>query len=255
MSIPAPTGPTAIERRAETPYYQQLARILEGRLGSGEIPASTRLPSESALCREFGVSRATVRQAFQHLEARGAVHRVTNRGVFAGGRDTESGWSVRDDGFLENAVTQRDRPVTTRVVRSGDVVLPAFVHEEFDLPPGSEGFALVRVRFLDGIPAAYSVDHFPAQLGAVVAEAPGVLAGTASLSTLLTSSGYRLQRSRRSMRAVLPSDEVVEGLAIDPGTPVVQVRATSCTADGLPFDVSETHINTAVVPLEIALDR
>lgn len=253
MSFPALAGSASIERRSEVPYYQQLAHVLEGRLQSGDIPPSTRLPSESALCKEFGVSRATVRQALRHLESRGLVRRVMNRGVFAGAPDIHAGWTIQESEFLENALTHQNRSVSTKVIRSGEITLPQFAQRELDLPPGSAGFALVRLRFLDSVPAVFSINYFPPRVGAVVAEASETLAGTASLTDLLVSAGYRLQGAHRSVRAALPPKEVAEGLQVKSRTPLVQIRSTSWTPDNYRFDVYETYVNTAVVPLEIVI--
>lgn len=252
MSFGQP-GPVGIARDSEVPYYQQLSRALEDRIRSGAIARGARLPSEHALCREFGVSRATVRQAFQHLETQGVVHRVANRGVFAGGRDAQRGWSVPQDDFLENALTHRNPSVTTQVIRSGAVVLPDFAHRELGLPPGSEGFMLARLRLVGGTTAALSLDYLPPELGAVVADALEVPSGTASLSFLLAASNYPTQRTHRSMRGVLPPDEVAESLGIDRVTPVMQIRSTSWTSSGLCFHVCETYVNTDVVPLELSV--
>ena len=51
--------------------------ILRDRLG-----ATTRLPTESELCRSFGVSRTVVREALQQLAARGIIHSVAGSGSY-----------------------------------------------------------------------------------------------------------------------------------------------------------------------------
>lgn len=62
--------------------YEEVAEeikswILEGRLKPGE-----RLPSEEELLRRFGVSRASLREAFRLLESMGLVETVLGRGRF-----------------------------------------------------------------------------------------------------------------------------------------------------------------------------
>ncbi|WP_171024199.1 GntR family transcriptional regulator [Microbacterium sp. 5K110] len=51
-----------IERVSPVPYYEQLFEILRDRIAQGDIAEEERLPSELELCREFGLSRATVRR-------------------------------------------------------------------------------------------------------------------------------------------------------------------------------------------------
>lgn len=58
-----------VQDRASQVIVDQLKRLIrEGRLATGD-----RLPSERALCQEFGVSRVTVREALRILESTGQV--------------------------------------------------------------------------------------------------------------------------------------------------------------------------------------
>ena len=75
---------SVIERNSPTPYYDQLFVILSERIASGTIPVGEKLASEHELCEEFGLSRATVRQALSKLENEGLAERIPRRGVFAG---------------------------------------------------------------------------------------------------------------------------------------------------------------------------
>jgi len=67
MSDP-PSPPRRKERLADQLYGQILQDIVAGTLAEG-----ARLPSEQALCRRFGVSRPTVREALMRLHADGLI--------------------------------------------------------------------------------------------------------------------------------------------------------------------------------------
>ncbi|MFF1898609.1 GntR family transcriptional regulator [Streptomyces sp. NPDC058206] len=63
-------------------HYAQLAKIIEGKIRSGEYGAGTRLPGELLLSQEFGVGSNTVRRALDILRESGLVVTVRARGSF-----------------------------------------------------------------------------------------------------------------------------------------------------------------------------
>jgi DNA-binding FadR family transcriptional regulator len=73
------TAPIRRVRKA----YEQVADQLRELIGEGVLPPGARLPSEQLLARDFGVSRATVREALRVLAAENLVR--TMKGGIAGG--------------------------------------------------------------------------------------------------------------------------------------------------------------------------
>ncbi len=69
-----------VDQRDPTPLYQQLAKILRTQISSGEI--TDKLPSESYLQQQHGVSRGTVRRAIEILTSEGLVYTIGARGTF-----------------------------------------------------------------------------------------------------------------------------------------------------------------------------
>jgi GntR family transcriptional regulator len=242
----------SIDRQSAVPYYQQLAFVLEGRISSGDIESGAKLPSENELSVEFELSRATVRQALQFLESRGLAQRVPNRGVFATKPVDGTGWVIQGkEGFLENAMGHQNRAITTRVVRSGAAQFEPDVCASLQLPEGSTGFELVRVRSLEGTPALFSTNYSPPVLVPILASATEVLSGTASLSALLAQAGFVLGGANRIIRARRPTTEIAQALAIDENEPMLCIRSTSWTPDGLRYDVYETWVRSDIIPLEV----
>jgi DNA-binding LacI/PurR family transcriptional regulator len=62
--------------------YQQLADIIIGKISSNEIAVGNRIPPERELCKTFGVSLDTVRDALSNLVRDGYIARKRKLGTF-----------------------------------------------------------------------------------------------------------------------------------------------------------------------------
>lgn len=241
-----------IVRDSPTPYYVQLFEILRDGILSQRYHVDDRLPSEQELCREYGLSRATVRQALSKLEGEGLARRVAGRGFFAADRSEVNGWSVQDaDGFLELQLRHGRTGVTTQVL-SSEYEVPA-EHARLALGLGSRDrvLALKRVRSLDGEIAMYSTNWFPEKLAPIIESSEDVLSGSGSVNVRLRSAGYTTESAHRIIEAVPASPEVANCLEISIGTPVLRIRSLGLNQAGVKFDYYETWVLTDVLPLEV----
>jgi GntR family transcriptional regulator len=246
------TSDSPINRQSAVPYYQQLARMLEERITNGAIARGEKLPSENALSVTYGLSRATVRQAMQYLESRGAAQRIHNRGVFANEPPDGTGWVIQGkEGFLENAIGHQHRSVSTQVLRSGTVSLPLEACRALELADDARGFELVRLRSMDGAPALFSTNYSPPILVSTLTGATDVLTGQAALTTLLSEAGFTMAGANRIIRAAHPTPEVAAALEISDTEPLLRIRSISWTSEGLRYDLYETWVRSDVIPLEV----
>lgn len=65
-----------------TPKYAQVIQAIRARIESGEYPPGSKLPSETELVAEWGVSRSTIVRALQTLALTGWIVREHGRGSF-----------------------------------------------------------------------------------------------------------------------------------------------------------------------------
>lgn len=71
-----------LNNNAPMPMYLQLADYLSQKIKDGVYAVGDKLPSESSLCKEFTISRITVRQALNLLMQQDLVYSVQGKGVF-----------------------------------------------------------------------------------------------------------------------------------------------------------------------------
>jgi DNA-binding FadR family transcriptional regulator len=88
--------------------YEQLATVLRDRIASGALPPGERLPSETAIAQQAGVSRSTVREALRKLEEAGFVERKSPKAMVVRSQTTN------DSAYRELKHALRRQRVTFR---------------------------------------------------------------------------------------------------------------------------------------------
>jgi GntR family transcriptional repressor for pyruvate dehydrogenase complex len=81
--------------------YEDVAQQIRTQIANGTIVAGERLPVESALAANFGVSRSTIREALRVLGSEGLIR--TTRGVNGGSFVVESDSGAVSE-YLENRI-------------------------------------------------------------------------------------------------------------------------------------------------------
>ena len=71
-----------LSMESDIPLYSQLVNIIKRNITAGTLNPGDQLPSESELCKNFDISRSTVRQAVSMLEDEGLVVRKQGRGTY-----------------------------------------------------------------------------------------------------------------------------------------------------------------------------
>lgn len=132
--------------RSVVSRYIQLATLFRRRVDSGQWPVGSQIPTIEDLAEEFGVARATIRQALGMLEADGLVSRFRAKGTFVNRRGTEQLWhDVLTDwrGLLNSR-----EGAEIEVLEDGEVrTLPDRMHDIGALAPA---YRRLRRRHLRG---------------------------------------------------------------------------------------------------------
>ncbi len=71
-----------INKYSNEPLYCQLRSIIIRKIESGEYREDEKISSELELCKEYNISRPTVRQAISELTNNGYLYKVRGKGTF-----------------------------------------------------------------------------------------------------------------------------------------------------------------------------
>ena len=239
LERPSESGPVrngrAQVRTGEPPdgAAQPKYRLLHDALGAliRDLPAGSGMPTERELCERFGVSRGTVRQALDHLEAEQRIYRHQGRGTFVAGPKMDHLLELSSHTALFRA---RSMEPGSRLIGVSRVPAPVEVAAMLALAEGEEILQIERVRLADDEPLAVEVLHLAARHFDGIA---AVLGESQSLYELLRARfGVELAWAEETIEAALSPCREASLLGIPAGAPVLVLCRQSFDAIGRPVE-------------------
>lgn len=179
----------------ETPKYVWLKKELEGQIKKLHAGGGNCLPTERALCQQYGLSRVTVRRALEELEKEGAIRRIQGKGAFLS-REKIQQPLVHLSSFSED---MRARNMTAGAKVLALETLPAsdLVAENLHVGVGSPVLMLKRLRLANTQPMAIETCYLIDSVGSVIKD---VITDNESLYDLLfRSCGVKVVSANQSI--------------------------------------------------------
>ena len=209
------------------PLYHQLRELLGEKIESGEWASGHRLPGEYDLAVEFGVSRATVRQAMQLLENQGLVERIQGRGTFVGRP------KVAND-LLSLWVFAPPRESEIRPLHLKTVPASPTLAANLAIEPSAEVYELQRLIWMEEEPLMLITSWLPEALFPGFetrhkAEVPI----SRTVATYRSMSGFH---QHKEVEVTILDASEAELLHANPGAPAMLLTYQNRFADDLPFE-------------------
>ncbi|MFV1366061.1 GntR family transcriptional regulator [Mycolicibacterium elephantis] len=239
------------------PAYQTLREKLRDEIAAGRYRDGARLPTESELVAAHGLSRQTVRRAFQDLVAEGMVYRVPGKGTYASDPGRRY---LRQLGSIEDLMSLSDD--TTMEVLSGlrrrvDVDAASRLRLDDDVV-----FSVVlrRLHGADpGVPFVSTTVHLVPWAAAALADEPELADGAVGTQTVIGLLEPHLAEpitEAAQWITVAPADEAVAA-AVDcaPGHPMLRVDRLYSDAGGRPVELSVSHFLPEQYTYRVTLRR
>jgi GntR family transcriptional regulator len=234
------------EGSAEASAYRQVASGLRRAIAAGQYPAGRRLPTEAELVTATGLSRQTVRRAFQELVTDGAIYRVRGRGTFAvpgDGKYLRSFGSV-DDLMALSLDTEMQVVEPLHVLASLDAAGRLQVDDDVVM-------AMSFVRLHEGAPFCYTRVHVPLELGrrlrdlpemAELAE-PGACGRVTVISLIERVSDHPIHGAWQNATAEAATAELARRLGCAAGLPVLRIDRLYRDRELRPLELAVNHFN------------
>lgn len=200
------------------PLYRQVSDRLLATIMAGDMAPGAPLPTESALCAQFGVSRITVRRALDELSERRLIVRRRGVGTFVNGGD-ESPWSVTLTGFLEEVLSPNRLVVERETIANPPADVLAFAK----LPAGPRLKLFEATNYLpEGAPLAHLHYYFPLPIGERLSAR--ALAGSTHVIKLVERAvGRTVDHAEQVIEATIARGKIARSLRLRAGTSVLRI--------------------------------
>lgn len=216
------------------PRYQQLKDLIIGRISSGELQPSDRVPSENELVEAMSVSRMTANRALRELNDEGYVERVAGRGTFVS--DYRSQSHLLEVHNIADEIALRGHTHSSQVIRQSLQHARGEVASALHVKQGTDVCHLLLVHAENGVPIQLEDRHVVASF------APDCLQQdfqAITPSAYLTSIAP-LQEAEQVVRASMPNRAVKKHLQTEDNEPcLVVIRRT--WSRGRPVTFARLH--------------
>lgn len=209
--------------------YQRVEAELRERIATGVYRSGEQLPAEVALCREFGLSRITIRRALEGLAASHLVTRQRGRGTLVADPDSITK-SLTLTGFIEDAIPWN----RYEVLSDEEAPAPKEVAEMLHLPEEKVMRRVVAVNRPGGKPLSVSEFFFPSRFAGLV-RPEDFVGGTTVVRLIESRSGMALAHAEQLVEAAMPPKAVARHLGIAAGTPVLRTLRCFFAEGRVPF--------------------
>ena len=205
------------------PMYYQLKHIIIDKIQSGELKADDRLPTESEFCKQYGVSKAPVRQALSELEDEHYIYKIRGKGSFVlSGYIKQKGDQLKS--FSEGIIALGHTPGAQLIEKKMMKADPETARN-LNIAEGDEVLSVVRLRFIDGEIYSLNYSHFS------LAQFPELdevdFGATSMVEEIRNKLGAEMTVATVILEATATSHKMSKLLKRKVGSPLLQMNRTT----------------------------
>lgn len=221
------------------PMYRQIADALREKISAGELKPGDALPTESSLQEAFNVSRVTVRQALKLLTEEQIVESIQGSGTYV--KEERVNYDIYQlTGFYEKLA---DRNLDTHSEVSIFEVLKADAKlaEKLNLSHDDKVWHVKRVRFIKQKPVNLEETWMPL---AMFPDLTWEVMENSKYHYVEQIKKLVIDRSEQELVPIMPSEEAIAALSLDPAKPILEKVSRGFLKDGRVFEYSRNVFNT-----------
>jgi len=219
------------------PLYYQLAEKLREKIKDGEWAINTLIPSETELCKQYEISRGTVRQAISELIKSNLVYKNQGKGTFIAKPGLVRPVSTF---YRPHKETEKNEVEPTRKMIENTIIFPDdLIRKNMNLTEVTKVYKIIFIVFFNQEPVALEVSHLIEKLFPQLEKQN--LTNIALYETLMREYQIKIPRVRETFEPILINESDSEKLNVPINSLGVLVKRTAWTSDRI-FEFRTTII-------------
>lgn len=233
------------------PIYRQLYQALTDAISNGVLVAGDRLPTEYEFQKNLGISRNTVRQCYDMLEAEGCIHRTRGKGTFIAVPKLRRSLDNLYSFTYEMKMIGLE---SSSIVLSFETVVPTESQRaDFELDFDELLYKIKRLRLADNEPLILETAYIPQKMCPKLN--PPLLEGDSLYAIIADYTGLPPAKAVETYEAIVLQDKTARLLGCPAGSPAFRIVRSSRNSAGQLFEICTLIARGDKNKYEITLKR
>ncbi|NLZ38956.1 MAG: GntR family transcriptional regulator [Firmicutes bacterium] len=216
------------------PIYTQIVETIRKKIDSGELKPGDAIDSENTLCKEFGVSRMTVRKGLAILAQEGYIYSIPGKGNFVKKPDLTKYTLYYDE--MTNSINIVDK---TRLLEVNIIMPDEKLADDLQISRRKNVISIKRLFYTDGDPVAFDIKYLLYYRGMPIVEKE-IKEATFSEMIAKTTAAFAIKKELM-IYAEVPSEEIKYYLNIYNELPVLVVEQKLLSKENKPMGLGITY--------------
>ncbi|AFM41748.1 transcriptional regulator [Desulfosporosinus acidiphilus SJ4] len=225
------------------PVYIEIVEDIKKKVTNAVLKPGDTVPSEMALCKEYGVSRMTVRKGLAILANEGYIYSVPGKGSYV--QKPEINKYTLDFDEMNNPINSVDN---ARLLEVSIIMPDDKLADELQTTRSKHVIMIRRLFYTDGIPVAYDVKYLLYSKGMPIVEKE-IEQATFQEMVSNSTSIFALKKNI-SISAQIPNEETKRYLNIYDELALLVVEQKLYNHENKPIGVSVTSYRGDYIKLQ-----
>ncbi len=223
-----------MEHRSVIPYYYQIKEDLIAKIQKGELKEDEKIPSETLLAAEYGVSRPTVRQAINELVFAGYLWRKQGKGTFVAPFKIQKNLQLYTP--LVEELESQGKTLKIKVLSKKSIKATDEVARLLQIEPDEELIELRALRIVNDTPITLRTSYYPAK---IVPQLINENIDDTPIYKIIKKYGLTPVKTKDTIQVVQARKKEAKYFEVEEGFPLILWEGVVFLDEGRPFELTK----------------